>query len=63
MSEPYSLTEQLAKHLRRPVDDDTRKRARLHLLDWLACVAGALKSDVAKALKKADVRDAAWLGT
>ena len=62
MSEPYSLTEQLAKHLRRPVDDDTRKRARLHLLDWLACVAGALKSDVAKALKKADVRDAAWLG-
>jgi 2-methylcitrate dehydratase PrpD len=58
----YSLTEQLAKHVQRPVDNDTRKRARLHLLDWLACVAGALRSDLAKSLKKADVRDAAWLG-
>jgi 2-methylcitrate dehydratase PrpD len=36
-----SLTEQLAKHLLRPVDEATRQRARLHLLDWLACVAGA----------------------
>ncbi len=58
----YSLTEQLAKHLQRQVDVHTRSRARLHLLDWLACVAGALKSDVAKSLKRADVRDAAWLG-
>ena len=62
MNEPYSLTEQLAKHLQRPVDEATRKRARLHLLDWLACVAGALRSDVAASLRKADVRDAAWLG-
>ncbi len=62
MNEPFSLSEQLATHLQRPVDDITRRRARLHLLDWLACVAGALKSDVAKSLKKADVRDAAWLG-
>jgi 2-methylcitrate dehydratase PrpD len=41
MSAPYSLTEQLAKHLQRPVDEATRARARLHLLDWLGCVAGA----------------------
>jgi 2-methylcitrate dehydratase PrpD len=41
MKVSLSLTEQLAKHLQRPVDDATRQRARLHLLDWLACVAGA----------------------
>lgn len=41
MTATYSLTEQLAKHLLRPVDDATRARARLHLLDWLGCVAGA----------------------
>lgn len=41
MSAPLSLIEQLAKHLQRPVDEATRQRARLHLLDWLACVAGA----------------------
>lgn len=36
-----SLTEQLVARLVRPVDAGTRARARLHLLDWLACVAGA----------------------
>ena len=41
MTPSYSLTEQLATHLQRPVDDATRARARLHLLDWLGCVAGA----------------------
>ena len=50
MSEAYSLTERLAKHLLRPVDEATRARARLHLLDWLACVAGARGSEVAKKL-------------
>ena len=39
-----SLTEKLAKHLMRPVDEATRQRARLHLLDWLGCVAGARRS-------------------
>ena len=43
-----SLTEQLAKHLLRPVDEATRARARLHLLDWLACVAGARGSAVSR---------------
>jgi 2-methylcitrate dehydratase PrpD len=45
MSKSLSLTEQLAKHLMRPVDEATRDRARLHLLDWLGCVAGALRSN------------------
>ena len=47
MTSSYSLIEQLATHLRRPVDDATRARARLHLLDWLGCVAGALGSRIA----------------
>ena len=45
-SKPYSLTEQIAKHLARPVDAAMRMRARLHLLDWLGCVAGARGSTV-----------------
>ncbi len=48
MIAPLSLIEQLAKHLQRPVDAATRERARLHLLDWLACVAGARQPMVAK---------------
>lgn len=47
MSASYSLTARLAQHLLRPVDAATRARARLHLLDWLACVAGARTSAVA----------------
>ncbi len=47
-----SLTEKLAAHLMRPVDDATRQRARLHLLDWLGCVAGALTSDVGSLPRK-----------
>lgn len=42
----HSLTERLAQHLLRPVDDDVRTRARLHLLDWMGCVAGARRSAV-----------------
>jgi 2-methylcitrate dehydratase PrpD len=48
MNDRYSLTERLAQHLLRPVDAATRTRARLHLLDWLGCVAGARHSAVAK---------------
>lgn len=50
MSKPLSLTEQLAKHLMRKVDGATRDRARLHLLDWLGCVAGARDSKIAAML-------------
>ena len=42
----HSLTEALAQHLLRPICPDTRARARLHLLDWMGCVAGARHSAV-----------------
>ena len=53
MSKSLSLTEQLAKHLQRKVDDKTSERARLHLIDWLGCVAGALGSEVAGVARRA----------
>ena len=54
MSEPSTLLEQIAQHLQRPVNADMRERARLHLLDWLACVAGARQSGVAEVAKAAE---------
>lgn len=63
-----SLTEKLSAHLMRPVDEATRQRARLHLLDWLGCVAGARQSDLARrVIEKVDVEYdsidiATWLG-
>ena len=48
MSEP--LLTQLVRTLARPITESDRARARLHLLDWLACVAGARGSSVAAAL-------------
>ena len=40
-------TGQLANHLCNPVAKDVQTKARLHLLDWLGCVAGARRSEVA----------------
>jgi 2-methylcitrate dehydratase PrpD len=40
------LIARLAHHLQRPVPEYVRTKARLHLLDWLACVAGARHSDM-----------------
>ena len=61
-----SVTEKLVAHLMRPVDEPARQRARLHLLDWLGCVAGARQSDVARLSvhdTQADaIRKSAWLG-
>lgn len=57
-----SLTEKLAAHLMRPVDEATRQRARLHLLDWLGCVAGALKSEKAARYAKHLDHPEHWLG-
>lgn len=62
-----SLTEKLSVHLMRPVDEATRQRARLHLLDWLGCVAGARRSEVAKIaignkIEPDAVGTATWLG-
>ena len=63
-----SLTEKLATHLMRPVDEATRKWARLHLLDWLGCVAGARRSEMAATIvHKVDIEQdpldmARWFG-
>nr|WP_237487142.1 MmgE/PrpD family protein [Pelagerythrobacter marinus] len=60
-----SLTERLAKHLCRPVPKNVQDRARLHLLDWLGCVAGARRSDVAAVVRAAEpdvLTRAAFLG-
>lgn len=40
-----TLLELLSSRLMRPVAESERKRARLHLLDWLACVAGGRESE------------------
>lgn len=60
-----SLSGQLSEHLRRPVSGQDRERARLHLLDWLGCVAGALNSPsagIARKLQAPVAYRAAWLG-
>lgn len=57
-----SLTEKLAAHLMQPIDEATRQRARLHLLDWLGCVAGALKSEKAERYAKHQDHPEYWLG-
>ncbi len=43
MTEP--LLSQLAKRISRPISEETRQKARFHLLDWLACIAGARSSE------------------
>jgi 2-methylcitrate dehydratase PrpD len=53
MSAP-SLTQRLAEHLLRPVEAKVQTKARLHLLDWLACVAAARRSDVAEMARRAE---------
>lgn len=64
MSEPLLM--QLVRTLARPIGESDRQRARLHLLDWLACVAGARKSEVAEALRGRHALDgmtrSRWLG-
>ena len=46
MTEP--LLTQLVRTLARPIAESDRARARLHLLDWLACVAGARGAGLAE---------------
>jgi 2-methylcitrate dehydratase PrpD len=64
MTDDRSLTEQVAAHVLRPVEPATRDRARLHLLDWLACVGAARRGSVALALAGdgTALSRAAWLG-
>ena len=45
MTQP--LAARLAEALARPLGKSERSRARLHLLDWLACVAGARQTEAA----------------
>ncbi|MBY0520320.1 MAG: MmgE/PrpD family protein [Sphingomonas sp.] len=47
-----SVTERLAQHLQRPVNMAARDRARLHLLDWMGCVAGARNGPVGDAERR-----------
>jgi 2-methylcitrate dehydratase PrpD len=49
-----SLIERLSAHLARSPNESDRARARLHLLDWLACVAGARKAPVAAVARMAE---------
>ena len=63
--QPLSLTRRLALRLARPVDAAARARARLHLADWLGCVAGARRDAVAVVARAAvadPVSRAALLG-
>jgi len=57
-----SLTEKLARHIMRPVDKATRQRARLHLLDWIGCVAGARQSVIAQSHIEYGADICSWLG-
>ncbi|HEY5756693.1 MAG TPA: MmgE/PrpD family protein [Steroidobacter sp.] len=65
-SSKLSETERLAERLLQPIDASVRRRARLHLLDWLGCVAGARTSAVGKIQRNnqsdAPIQAAAWLG-
>jgi 2-methylcitrate dehydratase PrpD len=58
------LLPSLVQTIGRPVGDGERKRARAHLLDWVACVAGARASPVARvaAALHSPVERAALLG-
>lgn len=62
----HSETDRLAKHLMRAMSDTVRARARLHLLDWLACVAGALAAPIANIQRSwsgaSPLERAVWLG-
>lgn len=46
-----SLTEQLARRLRQPVDAPARRRAALLMVDWLGCALGASRYPLAAQLR------------
>lgn len=53
-TQDMSLTQQLGVRLARPVAAEARARARLHLLDWLGCVAGARHEPLAAVARAAE---------
>jgi 2-methylcitrate dehydratase PrpD len=65
MADPATVTERIAAQALRPVSPAVRAQARLHLLDWLGCVAGGLRSPVGEIQRGAGgdaLARAAWLG-
>lgn len=66
--EPASLSRAMLELGLRPVDAAARRRAVLHWLDWIGCVAGAARSPVASVLRRWEMnpgaprREAALLG-
>jgi hypothetical protein len=46
-----SVTQNLLAAARRPVDERTRRRAVLHWLDWIGCVAAGTRSPVGQVLR------------
>ncbi len=46
-----TLTDRLIALMRRPVDPDDRRRAALHLLDWLGCACAGATSDPGRLLR------------
>ncbi len=63
----HSLIERTAKHLQRPIENIVRTKARLHLLDWMGCVAGARNSEIGLIQRRDPLGEpvaqrAAWLG-
>ncbi|MEM8986933.1 MAG: MmgE/PrpD family protein [Pseudomonadota bacterium] len=47
-----SLTEELVDILSRSVDGETRRRAALHVLDWLGCAAAGAPAEAVRTLAK-----------
>jgi 2-methylcitrate dehydratase PrpD len=61
----HSRLETIAQRLTKPIAVADRRRARLHLLDWLGCVAGARSAAVVRAIKRTEpdaAMRAAWAG-
>lgn len=52
----HSLTEALLLRNQRPVDDASRRRAVLHWLDWVGCVAAGARAPVATVLRDWNMR-------
>ena len=60
-----TLLEGLAARLARPVAESERQRARLHLLDWLACVAGGRECEaglVGRAVSRIPWEQSTYIG-
>lgn len=48
-----SVSELLARRLSRPVDEASRRRAALHVLDWTACAVAGAREPAATAMRRA----------